>query len=353
MLDLFGYTYKEALQLNIGDLILRKGPYSWENALIKFKQVSEIGHQVFEWKYLSIQINLHEMINEVVSLISHTIDKRIVIKQKLNAYKPLIKGDPSQIQNTIMNLAINARDAMPDGGEMIFSTDIISINKAQCKSFSYEITPGSYVQLCVTDNGCGIDKEIIGNIFDPFFTTKEPGKGTGMGLPAVFGTAKSHGGAISVYSEIGYGTTMKMYLPQVLNSNIGDTEIIRINKVEKGNANILLIDDEELFLDSSSQMLEKLGYNIFMCRNGEEAIALYKKNWKNIDLVILDMIMPVMDGKTCFHKMQKINPEMKVLISSGFIINGRAQALLNDGVKDFIQKPFLLAELSQKINKIL
>ncbi len=304
-------------------------------------------------KYLSMRIDLHKIIHEVINLIRHVIDKNIVIKQHLKAQKAFIIGDPAQIQNAIMNLAINARDAMPKGGSLIFRTDVVHLDEEYCKTLPYEINPGSYIRLSVSDTGIGIGKEIIGNIFDPFFTTKEPGKGTGMGLAAVFGTVKNHGGIINVYSEPGQGTRMQMSFPLASESVKNGITIHADNKIEKGSAHILLVDDEEFILDSASQMLQSLGYRVSMCRNGDEAIAYYRENWGTVDLVLLDMIMPVMDGKRCFRMMKKINPEIKALLCSGYSMNTKAQTLIDEGVMDFIQKPFSMIDISKKIKEIL
>ncbi|MEJ2665275.1 MAG: response regulator, partial [Spirochaetia bacterium] len=304
-------------------------------------------------KYLSMRIDLHKIIHEVINLIQHVIDKNIVIKQYLKAQKAFIIGDPAQIQNAIMNLAINARDAMPKGGSLIFRTDVVRLDEEYCKTLPYEINPGSYIRLSVSDTGIGIGKEIIGNIFDPFFTTKEPGKGTGMGLAAVFGTVKNHGGIINVYSEPGQGTRMQMSFPLASESVKNGITIHANNKIEKGSAHILLVDDEEFILDSASQMLQSLGYRVSMCRNGDEAIAYYRENWGTVDLVLLDMIMPVMDGKRCFRMMKKINPEIKALLCSGYSMNTKAQTLIDEGVMDFIQKPFSMIDISKKIKEIL
>ncbi len=300
-------------------------------------------------KYLEIPINMHKVISEVVSLLEHSIDKKVQIKQNLYANPPITSGDPTQMQNALLNLAINARDAMPDGGEMIFSTDVIFLDEEYCSANPYEIVPGSYLQVSITDTGTGMDEETQRHIFEPFFTTKETGKGTGMGLAAVYGTVKNHKGAINVYSELEFGTTFKIYLPLLDSSSDMDGEAKDREKIIKGNARILVVDDEEMILDLVSDMLESMDYTVVACANGKEAVTRYKKSWKKVDLVILDMVMPEMGGHEAFIAMKKINPDIKALLSSGYSINGEAEKILEEGVLDFIQKPYQKAELSQKV----
>ncbi len=304
-------------------------------------------------KYLDIPINMHKVIGEVISLLEHSIDKKVQIKQNLYANPPIISGDPTQLQNALLNLALNARDAMPDGGEMIFSTDVVFLDKEYCSANPYKILPGSYLQVSITDTGTGIDEETQRHIFEPFFTTKETGKGTGMGLAAVYGTVKNHKGAINVYSELKSGTTFKIYLPLVNSSSDSDSEVKDIEKIIKGNARILVVDDEQLILDLVSDMLESMDYTVVACANGIEAVTRYKKSWKKVDLVILDMVMPEMGGHETFIAMKKINPAIKALLSSGYSFNGEAEKIIKEGVLDFIQKPYQKAELSQKVAQAL
>lgn len=293
------------------------------------------------------------MVNEIVNILQHTIDKNIVIKLHLNAQKPITTGDPSQIQNAIMNLALNARDAMPRGGKLIFTTEIVILDEEYCKTKQYEIVVGEYILLSVSDSGCGMSKEIQRRMFEPFFTTKEHGKGTGMGLAAVYGTVKNHGGSISVYSEVDHGTTIKIYLPHFEeNEKKEDSSFVKRDSI-KGSARILLVDDEQMILDFCSRLLVDIGYKVTSCKNGEEAVEYYRNNWKDIDIVILDIVMPKMNGKITYCKMKKINPDIIVLISTGYNINGEAQEILDEGANGFIHKPFNQSEISNKIAEML
>ena len=325
--------------------------------LISAKRSADLNRQLLAFarkgKYRSTMIDLHNTIQEVISLLEHSISKKIVIKQHLNAKPSTTKGDPSQLQNAILNLAINARDAMPEEGKLIFSTEAIIIEERDRKKFHYELSAGNYIQLTVTDTGKGMDKEIQKRIFEPFFTTKGIGKGTGMGLAAAYGTIRNHKGTITAESQVGKGSTFKIYLPIEMESYGEETGFFKIKDLVKGNARILLVDDEQLQCDMAKHTLEKLGYTVTTCGNGKEAVATYKNYLKDIDLVILDMIMPEMDGKDTFLALKGIDPDVKVLLSSGYSITKQIRELLDKGVAEFIQKPYRIAELSQKIADVL
>ena len=300
-------------------------------------------------KYVSVSVNVHSVVMEVVSLLSRIIDKRIEIREFLDADPNTTSGDPTQLQNAILNIAINARDAMPSGGILSFSTTIVDLEE---KAFNFEIPAGRYIQVSVTDTGIGMSEEIKRHLFEPFFTTKEVGKGTGLGLAAVYGTVKNHGGAISVYSEEGHGTCFKIYLP--LLSGKLEIEQKPVEPAQpRASARILIVDDEELLRDMASQMLKKLGYDVLTAKDGREALAIYSDSWKTIDLVILDMVMPKMGGRDTFIAMRRINKEVKALLASGYSIGDEAQAILDEGVICFLQKPFTSADLSRKVIEAL
>ncbi len=305
-------------------------------------------------KYLSVPVDMNRTIEEVISLLLHSIDKKIVIKQQLNAKPPTTLGDPSQLQNSILNLALNARDAMPEGGKLTFGTSIVNLDNKYCRKVPYEIIPGKYVHISVTDSGIGMDEEIKKHMFEPFFTTKQNGKGTGMGLAAAYGTIKNHKGSIDTSSKIGFGTTFNVYLP--LHTKQEKEVIYNIERIEKairGTAHILLVDDEDIVCDLGLKVLEKLGYKVTICSTGAEALMQYRNSWSNIDLVILDMVMPEMNGRETFQAMKSINPNVKALLSSGYSINGEAVKIIDEGIMGFIQKPYRMPQLSQKIAKVL
>ena len=303
-------------------------------------------------KYQIVPIDIHSIVKEVITFLSHSIDKKITIKSYLDAKSAIIEGDPTLLQNALLNLSLNSRDAMPNGGELIFGTKTAQLGKDFCQSISYEMIPGKYLVITVTDSGIGMDRETQKSIFEPFFTTKKLGKGTGMGLAAVYGTIKNHKGAINVYSEIGHGTTFNIYLPVSVQNLLAETENDSIAEYI-GSARILLVDDDEVICKMTSCMLTKLGNNITTRSNGRTALEYYTVNWKNIDLVILDMVMPEMNAMEAFSAMRKINPEIKVILSSGYSLNGDVQKIIDKGVIDFIQKPYIIADLSKKIATVL
>jgi len=328
-----------------------------DNILLATKRASELTSQLLAFarkgKYRSIPVDIHSIVVEVVNILKRTIDKRIVIKQHLDAQQTLTFGDPTQIQNAVLNVALNSRDAMQDGGELLFSTSVVAFAAELLKNHPYEIAPGDYIQLCVTDNGIGMDETTKMRIFEPFFSTKEPGKGTGMGLASVYGTMKNHGGAVFVYSEPGHGTTMKMLFPLKVIERQNFVQPESEDGKVTGNARILLVDDEEFVLDSAARMLEDTGFKVSICRNGKEAVEFYKHNWQSLDLVILDMVMPEINGKDTFIEMKKINPEVIAFLSSGYSLNGEAQKILDEGIKAFIQKPYRWNELAKLIDEAL
>lgn len=303
-------------------------------------------------KYLDIPVNMHNIIEEVVTILEHSINKKIEIKRMLKSSPATIIGDPTQIQNALLNLAINARDAMPDGGELAFTTENISMEETPLKFDMPNVSTERCLKLCVSDSGIGMDKKVIKHLFEPFFTTKDVGKGTGMGLASVYGTVKNHHGFISVLSEPGKGSTFIMYFPlyeDVIQLENKETKLIK----HKISANVLVVDDEEMVRHLLIEMLKMLGHKTIACKDGAEAVEIYKKSYRDIDIVILDMEMPKMSGKDTFFAIRAINPDVKVLLASGFSVEGEAQTLIEAGVKGFVQKPFNIAELSRSLNEAL
>jgi signal transduction histidine kinase/CheY-like chemotaxis protein len=303
-------------------------------------------------QYEHTPVDLHGVIHEVTDILSHSVDKRIEIRQELKARPATTKGDPSEIQSSILNLTINACDAMSEGGVLTISTAVKELGLSYCQSVAYDIEPGYFLSVCVSDTGSGIPRELQEKIFEPFFTTKEVGKGTGMGLAAVYGAMKQHNGAIEVKSEPGRGTTFRLLFP--LESQ--PAESVAQNPApdkarQKGS--ILFVDDEELLRRLCKEMLESLGYTVETADNGESGVAYYTKHWRETDLVILDMIMPKMNGSACFKAMSSINPSVKVLLASGYSADGTAREMLSKGVKGFVQKPFLQKEIAAAVEKAL
>ncbi|MCX6983396.1 MAG: PAS domain S-box protein, partial [Lentisphaerae bacterium] len=299
-------------------------------------------------KYLTVPVQVHKIIGEVVSILEHSIDKRVAIKLILKANLATIMGDPSQLQNALLNLAINARDAMPNGGELVFNTANLKIKDSPLNPELAKNISGRCLKISVSDNGIGMDKEVVKHIFEPFFTTKEKGKGVGMGLPSVYGTVQSHHGVINVHSEPGRGTVFSIYFP--LSEDIPEQANAVSDAVKTSRkATIMLVEDEEMISNMVSRILNSFGHKVISCRDGIEAVTQYRNTWKSIDLVILDLIMPRMSGKDTFLAMKEINPDVKVLLASGFSIDGEAQSVMKMGAIGFIQKPFNMNELSKGI----
>ena len=300
-------------------------------------------------KYLIKATDLNEIIHKSSSLFART-KKEIRVHTDLYENLWTAEVDRGQIEQVLLNLYVNAWQAMSNGGDLYLKTKNVILNRSYAKP--YKVKPGRYVKISVSDTGVGIDKETQERIFEPFFTTKEMGRGTGLGLASVYGIIKSHGGYINVYSEKERGTIFTIYLPAsekgVLTEEKGAPAALI-----KGTGMILLIDDEKMILDVGLELLEELGYTVLSAMSGQEAIDAYQKNQDNIDLVIMDMIMPGMGGGETFDRLKEINPEVKVLLSSGYSINGQATKILRRGCDGFIQKPFNMNQLAKKVQKIL
>ena len=298
-------------------------------------------------------VDVHALVAEVVSLLSHTIDRRITIKQRLEASPTTTMGDASQLQSALLNLAINARDAMPEGGELIIGTEVVTLDKEFCRTHPHGVEPGQFLLVSVSDTGTGMDEESLAHIFEPFFTTKGVGAGTGLGLAAVYGTVRSHKGTIHVYSEPGHGSVFKVYLPLAAAGNDDAVSAEPTTTAAAGPARILFVDDEKSVRMSSCEALRGLGYEMVPCENGAEAVECYRESWRDVDLVILDMVMPKMNGHDAFRAMHKVNPGVKVLLLSGYSLDSRIQAVLDEGVLDYLQKPFRLDDLYAKVAQLL
>ena len=295
----------------------------------------------------AVRINIDTTINEVISLLERTVDKKIILETKLIAGESNVTADPALLQNALLNLGLNARDAMPEGGIIMFSTANVELDSWYCESSAFNLTPGPFIEISISDTGMGMPKEVVERIFEPFFTTKGVGKGTGLGLAAVYNTLKENNGSISVYSEIGMGTVFKLYLP--LSAWEGTAGTVTV-EVTHGSGGVLLVDDEPLIRNVGRDLLQNSGYQVFLAEDGEQALEVYAHNKENISLVILDMIMPKMGGKETLEQLVKNYPEIRILIASGFYQHGNIEELLNLGAKGFIQKPYSWLELCKAVS---
>jgi len=299
-------------------------------------------------KYEVRPTDLNELIKNQNCMFGRT-KKEIAIRGKYEKDLWAAEVDQGQIAQVMLNLYVNSWQSMSGGGDLYIQTENVALDENYTKPF--EVKPGKYVKISVTDTGVGMDEATRQRIFDPFFTTKEMGRGTGLGLASVYGIIKNHEGFINVYSEKGEGTTFNIYLPASEKKIIEEKELAK--EVIKGTETVLLVDDENVIIYAVERLLKEMGYKTLIARSGKEAVKIYKKNKDKIDVVILDMIMPDMGGGETYDRLKEINPDIKVLLSSGYSINGEAKEILKRGCNGFIQKPYRSKELSQKIREIL
>ena len=296
-------------------------------------------------------VNLNTLIRKFRGVLARTIPRMIDIEFQLTNNLKTVNADPGQIEQIIMNLTINARDAMPDGGKLVFKTENLSL-----RDFP-GVAPGEYILLSVSDSGTGMDRDTLVHIFEPFYTTKEAGKGTGLGLAVVHGIVKSHNGYIHCESSFGKGTTFKIYLPVLdVEEETGVAKEIDQKKIVGGTENILLVDDEEVILDFAERIMKQYGYNIITAKSGEAAIIEVEKR-KSVgksafDLVILDLNMPGMGGYKCLEQLVKMDPDIKVLVASGYS-EFQKEDIRKAGVRGFLAKPYGIKQLLKTVRTTL
>lgn len=296
-------------------------------------------------------IDLNQEVQRVGEMLSRTIPKMIELELVLADDLKMAKADPGQMEQILLNLAVNSRDAMPEGGRFIIETANTTLSEDYCKTH-VEAEPGEYVLLTVSDTGHGMDKDVVEHIFEPFYSTKETGEGTGLGLATVFGIVKSHKGHIACYSEPGIGTTFKIYLPVMKAKIESDVEMTTEMSVF-GTETILLVDDEKEILFLGREMLGRCGYKIITASNGQEALKVYRGKGADISLVILDLIMPKMGGRECLQELLGIDPQVKVLVASGYSANGPTEVAVEAGVKGLISKPYDAKRLLRAVRTVL
>ena len=299
-------------------------------------------------KYEVKPVDVNELVYQSSEMFGRT-RKEISISQKMQEDIWAIAVDRSQIEQVLLNLYVNAWQAMTGSGELIIKTENVTLDENFVKPFL--VKEGKYVKIAVTDTGIGMDEEVRKRIFDPFFTTKRQGRGTGLGLASAYGIIKSHDGIITVSSRKGAGATFTIYLPA--SDKLIEKEEHVSDEPVLGTGTILIIDDESLILEVGNKMLGRLGYNVLVADQGDKGIAIYKEKRDQIDMIVLDMIMPKTSGAEVYDQLKATNPAVKVLLSSGYSIDGEAKKILERGCNGFIQKPFNLNEISRKIAKIL
>ncbi|OGP49374.1 MAG: hypothetical protein A2Y79_09620 [Deltaproteobacteria bacterium RBG_13_43_22] len=292
---------------------------------------------------------------DINTLISRGLDLFGRTRKEVHIHKFLqeriwtVEVDRNQIEQVLLNLYVNAGHAMPAGGDLYVETKNIFLDKSY--TGPYGLGPGKFVRISVTDTGIGMDEATQKRVFDPFFTTKEMGRGTGLGLASAYGIVKNHSGIINIYSEKGHGTTFNIYLPVTEKKIKEETNFPE--EILTGTGTILFVDDEEDIVQIGRRLLERLGYRVISARNGSEAVEIYRREGRLIDLVILDMIMPEMGGGETFDRLKEIDHQIKVILSSGYSINGQAKTIMDRGCKGFLQKPFSLTDLSKKVRQVL
>jgi two-component system, cell cycle sensor histidine kinase and response regulator CckA len=302
-------------------------------------------------KYEVEVLDLNEVVKKTTAVFAQT-KQEIIIHREWEPHLWPVKGDQGQIEQALLNLCVNAWQAMPGGGDLYIKTENVFLDKPYVHK--YTVKPGRYVRVSVKDTGVGMDPETQERIFEPFFTTREVGKGTGLGLAAVYGIVKNHGGFIHAASEKGRGTTFEILLP-VFEEEKSGTDKYPLVGPDKGKrkGTVLLVEDEEMVASVAKDFLNALGFEPLVARTGEEALDIYRAHKDRIDLVILDMIMPGLSGVETYGMLRDINPSVRVLLSSGYSMNGEAEEILKSGCLGFIQKPYSMKELSVKLRSAL
>jgi len=296
--------------------------------------------------------NLNEVLGNMDRMLRRVIQENIEIKTILSPDLGQVHVDIGQMEQILMNLAVNARDVMPEGGKLIFETSNAELDETYARTH-ISVTPGPYVMLAVTDTGIGMTKEVQAKIFEPFFTTKEKGKGTGLGLSTVYGIVKQSKGNIWVYSEPGKGSTFKIYLPRVEETVRIVEEPEEVAESLQGSETILLVEDEKMVRDIALKILRNYGYTVLCAGDGEEALHICRHHQEPVQLMLTDVVMPGMSGRELAKRLEELHPEMKVLFMSGYTDN----AIVHNGLLDkgiaFIPKPFTPVDLARKVREVL
>jgi two-component system, cell cycle sensor histidine kinase and response regulator CckA len=297
-------------------------------------------------KMRAAPFDAHVVVTEVTGLLRRTLDKRIRLVERLGATSSVVVGDPGQLQQALLNLAVNARDAMPDGGELAIETALVELDARRCERLP-GATPGPHVAISVQDEGHGVPDELRDRIFEPFFTTKPPGRGTGMGLAMVYGIARNHGGVVELHGEQGRGARFTIYLPAARQP--APAQPAAHEAAPRGSGRVLVVDDDDAPRGAAVRTLHGAGYDVVAVSSGAEAVRWYGEHARRDDVVLLDLAMPEMDGAACYRALCRLDPAVRVVLTSGYGRDGRAQDLLDDGVLAFVAKPYAAAELTAAI----
>jgi CheY-like chemotaxis protein len=299
-----------------------------------------------------VVLNLNDLVDDIERMLQRLIGEDVELRLSLAPDIGNVRADPGQLQQVLMNLIVNARDAMPDGGTLLIETENTELNEAYAQEH-VPVVPGSYVRLAVTDTGTGMTADTLSHLFEPFFTTKEQGKGTGLGLSTVYGIIKQSGGYVWVYSELGRGTTFRIYLPRV-DAAVGTVAANHEGRADiTGTETILLAEDDEILRPLTRGLLEKLGYVVLAGANAEEALALARAHQGEIHLLLSDVVMPGASGRELARRLAETRPDTRVLYISGYTDDAIVQhGMLEPGLA-FLQKPFTPSALARKVREVL
>jgi CheY-like chemotaxis protein len=298
-------------------------------------------------KYRKARVNLNDVVAEVVELLARTLSKRVEVRQLLERDLADVEGDPNQLHQALVNLALNAADAMEGAGTLTFATELVELREDDLPS-APSLLEGSYVELQVSDTGVGMDEEILRSAFEPFFTTKQPGEGTGLGLSMVYGTVRSHNGQVLIESAPGEGTTVTIRFPALLPAEEDEVPEQPAGQLPRGAGTILVVDDEELVRKSTRLLLERLGYTVLLAEDGRTALERYRAHGA-VDLVLLDLIMPGMDGRETYRELQALDPSVRVLFASGYADDDTVRELTAACGAPLMPKPFNLRQLAAAV----
>ena len=298
-------------------------------------------------------VDLNHQIIQVCELLERLIPKMIIIEQDLDPELRPVRADPAQLEQIIMNLAVNARDAMTHGGRFVLKTRNVHIDEEYCRGH-VGTSPGSYVCLTVSDTGHGMDQEVLERIFDPFYTTKEPGKGTGLGLAIVYSIVTNHNGFVRCKSEKGKGTTFDIHFPAEMGEVAAKNGNQVLDQEIQGNGEtILLVDDEQEVLEVGREVLERFGYRVLTASDGENAMEVFQEFQKDIECVILDLNMPGLDGQTCLEKFLSLSPRMRIIVATGYLETERRKEMIESGALGFITKPYRFTDMLRELKRAL
>jgi PAS domain S-box-containing protein len=296
-------------------------------------------------------LNLNEVVLETGVMLERVIGEDVALTSNMLPSLWSVKVDAGQMQQVIMNLSVNARDAMPQGGKLTIETANVELDESYTQTYP-DVKPGRYVVLSVSDTGCGMDAKTKARMFEPFFTTKGVGKGTGLGLATIFGIVKQSGGHVTVYSEPGHGSTFKVYLPRV-ESQVGETEKPPQSAPARGTETVLVVEDEDGVRNLAGRILRSQGYTVLEARNGSEALLTFQDHQQEIELVLTDVVMPEMGGRHLHERLLTTRPDLAVLFMSGYTDDAVVRHGVLESEKNFIQKPFTCAALASAVRRVL